>query len=165
MRNVYLCGFMGCGKSHTGKLLSRMLDCNFVDLDSYIEEKEGMSIPEIFEKYGEPHFRSLEEKYIREMPDNSVVATGGGAIINPVTAESARKAGAVVFLDADFELCYERIKGDTHRPLVMKNTKEQLRELFGARREIYLKHSEISVNSNGSDKEIAAEIIKKTGLK
>ncbi|MBQ7835530.1 MAG: shikimate kinase [Ruminiclostridium sp.] len=164
MKNIYLCGFMGCGKSHIGRLISDRLNCTFVDLDSYIEEKEGMTIPQIFDKHGEPHFRKLEEKYICEMPENSVVATGGGAIINPVTAESARKAGAVVFLDTDFELCYERIKGDTHRPLVMKNTKEQLLELFNKRREIYLAHSEFTVNSDRSDKEIAAEVIEKTGL-
>ncbi len=165
MKNVYLCGFMGCGKSHMGRMLSKMLDCSLVDLDAYIEEKEGMTIPEIFEKYGEPHFRKLEKKYIREMPENSIVATGGGAIINPVTAETARNAGAVVFLDADFELCYKRIKGDTHRPLVMKNTKEQLLELFNTRRKIYLEHSDFAVVSNGSDKEIAAEIMEKLKLK
>ncbi len=165
MKNLYLCGFMGCGKSHMGRMLSKELHCTLVDLDAYIEEKEGMTIPEIFEKYGEPHFRGLEEKYIREMPENSIVATGGGAIINPVTAESARKAGVVVFLDADFELCYKRIKGDTHRPLVMKNTKEQLHELFMKRREIYLAHSEISVNSNAEDTEIMKEILTKAGLK
>ena len=161
MRNIYLCGFMGCGKSYMGRKLSKMLECSLVDLDAYIEEKEGMTIPEIFEKHGEPHFRKLEEKYIREMPENSIVATGGGAIINPVTAEAARNAGTVIFLDAGFELCYRRIKGDTHRPLVMKNTKEQLMELFNKRREIYLKHSDFSVDSNRNDKEIAAEIMEK----
>ncbi len=165
MRNIYLCGFMGCGKSYMGRMLSKTLECSLVDLDAYIEEKEGMTIPEIFEKYGEPHFRKLEEKYIREMPENSIVATGGGAIINPVTAEAARNAGTVIFLDADFELCYKRIKGDTHRPLVMKNTREQLLELFNKRREIYLKHSDFSVDSNNSAKEIAAEIMEKLNLK
>lgn len=163
MRNIYLCGFMGCGKSHMGRMLSKKLDCTLVDLDAYIEEKEGRTIPEIFAQDGEPHFRELEAKYIREMPENSVVATGGGAIINPVTAETARNAGTVVFLDADFELCYNRIKGDTHRPLVMKNTKEQLLELFSKRREIYLKHSDFSVDSNKSATEILDMILK--GLK
>ena len=165
MKNIYLCGFMGCGKSYMGRKLAAMLDCTLVDLDAYIEEKEGMSIPEIFDKHGEPHFRKLEEKYIREMPENSIVATGGGAIINPVTAETARKAGTVIFLDADFELCYKRIKGDTHRPLVMKNTKEQLKELFDKRRKIYLEHSDFSVVSNNNGKGIAAEIMEKLNLK
>lgn len=159
MRNIYLCGFMGCGKSFMGRKLSKKLNCTLVDLDAYIEEKEGIAIPEIFEKYGEPHFRKLEEKYIREMPENSIVATGGGAIINPVTAETARNTGTVVFLDADFELCYSRIKGDTHRPLVMKNTKEQLKELFDKRREIYLKHSDFSVDSNLDEAEILDMIL------
>ena len=160
MRNIYLCGFMGCGKSYMGKKLAEKLGCTLVDLDAYIEEKEGKTIPEIFAEQGEPHFRELEAKYIREMPENSVVATGGGAIINPVTAETARNAGTVVFLDADFELCYNRIKGDTHRPLVMKNTKEQLNELFNKRREIYLKNSDFSVDSNISETEILDMILK-----
>lgn len=163
MRNIYLCGFMGCGKSYTGKKLAEKMDCTLVDLDAYIEEKEGRTIPEIFAQDGEPHFRELEAKYIREMPENSVVATGGGAIINPVTAETARNAGTVIFLDADFELCYSRIKGDTHRPLVMKNTKEQLEQLFNTRREIYLKNSDFSVNSNLGGTEILDMILK--GLK
>ena len=160
MRNIYLCGFMGCGKSYMGRKLSEMLGCTLVDLDAYIEEKEGRTIPEIFAQDGEPHFRELEAKYIREMPENCVVATGGGAIINPVTAETARNAGTVVFLDADFELCYNRIKGDTHRPLVMKNTKEQLFELFSKRREIYLKNSDFSVDSNLNGTEILDMILK-----
>ena len=97
------------------------------------------------------------------MPENSVVATGGGAIINPITAETARNAGTVIFLDADFGLCYNRIKGDTHRPLVMNNTKEQLEKLFNKRREIYQKHSDFSVDSNKSGTEILDMILK--GLK
>ena len=160
MRNIYLCGFMGCGKSYTGRKLSEKLGCTLVDLDAYIEEKEGRTIPEIFAQDGEPHFRELEAKYIREMPGNSVVATGGGAIINPATAETARNAGTVVFLDADFELCYDRIKDDTHRPLVMNNTKEQLLELFNKRRKIYLEHSDFSVDSNISESEILDMILK-----
>lgn len=160
MKNIYLCGFMGCGKSYMGRKLSEKLGCTLVDLDAYIEEKEGRTIPEIFAQDGEPHFRELEAKYIREMPGNSVVATGGGAIINPVTAETARNAGTVVFLDADFELCYDRIKGDTHRPLVMNNTKEQLLELFNKRRKIYLEHSDFSVDSNRDETEILDMILK-----
>lgn len=160
MKNIYLCGFMGCGKSYTGRKLSEKLGCTLVDLDDYIEEKEGRTIPEIFAQDGEPHFRELEAKYIREMPENSVVATGGGAIINPVTAETARNAGTVVFLDADFELCYNRIKGDTHRPLVMNNTKEQLLELFNKRRKIYLEHSDFSVKSHNNATEILDMILK-----
>lgn len=165
MRNIYLCGFMGCGKSYIGRILSERLGACLIDLDTYIEEKEAMSIPEIFEKYGEPHFRKLEEKYIREMPDNSIVATGGGAVINPVTAETARNAGTVLFLDTDFETCYKRIEGDAHRPLVMKNTKEQLRELFDKRREIYLRHSDVVITPDMNAENNVAKIMEKLNLK
>ncbi len=165
MINIYLCGFMGCGKSYIGKALADKLSCTISDLDAYIEEKEGMSIPQIFDKYGEPHFRMLEAKYIGEMPENSIVATGGGAIINPATAETARRTGRVIFLDVPFELCYDRIKGDTHRPLVMKNTKEQLNALFDKRREIYLAHSDFAINADRSADEIIAEIMEKMNLK
>ena len=161
MKNIYLCGFMGFGKSHIGRLLAKMLGCTFADLDKYIEEKEGRSIPDIFANEGEAYFRTLESRYIKEMPENSVVATGGGAIINPDTAKTAREKGIVVFLDADFSVCYGRIKGDTHRPLVVNNTKEQLEALFNKRREIYKKNSSVTVNANRKDKDIAGEIIEK----
>lgn len=77
--SVYLCGFMGCGKSHIGRLLAAELGRELVDLDKVIVDREGMSIPEIFEKFGEPHFRSLEAKYIRELSGGYIVATGGGS--------------------------------------------------------------------------------------
>lgn len=160
MKSVYLCGFMGCGKSHIGRQLAKLLGCDFVDLDSYIEQREGMTIAEIFEKHGEPYFRNAEAKYIREMPENCVVATGGGAIINPNTAEAARNAGKVVFLDASFATCYARIKGDTRRPLVMKNTPEQLEELYNARRAVYRKNSSAIIGANGKDSDIVSEIVK-----
>ncbi len=152
---------MGCGKSHIGRMLAERLGMSFTDLDSYIEKAEGKSIPDIFRDEGEPHFRSLEAKYIGEMPENSIVATGGGAIINPFVAETARKAGRVVFLDADFETCYGRIKDDTHRPLVVNNTKEQLKELFDKRRPVYLGNSDFSVSADGNDDYVTESIIGK----
>ena len=79
MSSVYLCGFMGCGKSHIGRQLAAASGKSFVDLDRVIVEREEMTIPEIFDKFGEPHFRELEAKYIRELNKGYVVATGGGA--------------------------------------------------------------------------------------
>lgn len=160
MKNVYLCGFMGCGKSHIGRLLARRLDRRFVDLDSYIEEKEGKPISRIFADEGEPYFREAEARYIREMPENCIVATGGGAVINPDTAEAAAKTGTIVFLDAGFELCYRRIENDSRRPLVMSNTKEQLSELYQTRRAVYRKRATLVVDANGVDRDIVFEIEK-----
>jgi shikimate kinase len=160
MSSVYLCGFMGCGKSHIGRLLSAMTGRQYTDLDKVIVDREGMQIPDIFAQYGEPYFRSLEAKYIRELSDGYIVATGGGALINDSTAEFARQSGLSVYINASFETCYNRIKGDKNRPLVMSNTPEQLEELYNKRSVIYRRNSMCMVNGNTKDYIIADEIIK-----
>ena len=157
---VYLCGFMGCGKSHIGRMLASQLNRVLVDLDKYIVGKEEMSIPEIFDKFGEPHFRTLEAKYIRELSGGNIVATGGGALINDETARFARESGVSVYINTSFENCYRRIKGDTNRPLVMNNTPEQLEELYNKRAEIYRRNAAYMVNGNARDSIIAEEIKK-----
>ena len=158
--SIYLCGFMGCGKSHVGRQLAAALNKKFVDLDKYIVNKERMSIPEIFEKFGEPHFRQLEAKYIRSLSNGNVIATGGGALINDDTAKFARESGMCVFINTSFEICYKRIKGDTNRPLVMNNTPEQLEEIYRKRAEIYKRNSTYTVNGCAHDTVIMNEIIK-----
>lgn len=160
MKNVYLCGFMGCGKSHIGRLLAKRLGRGFIDLDSYIEEKEGKPISRIFAEEGEPYFREAEARYIREMPEGCVIATGGGAVVNPVTAEAAAKTGTIVFLDAGFELCYRRIRNDARRPLAVNSTKEQLEKLYQTRRAAYRRCATLVVDANGIDREIVFEIEK-----
>ena len=158
--SVYLCGFMGCGKSHIGRMTAKRLGMKFIDLDRYIVNAEGLTIPEIFDKFGEPHFRALEAKYIRELAKGCVVATGGGALINDETAKYARENGISVYINTDFEMCYQRISGDKNRPLVVKNTKEQLRELYETRSKIYKRNSTFMVNGNARDRIIADEIAK-----
>lgn len=158
--SVYLCGFMGCGKSHIGRQLAAMLNRRFVDLDRYIVTAEKMTIPEIFEQYGEPHFRKLEAKYIRELSDGSIVATGGGALINDETADFARESGLSVYINTSFDLCYKRIRGDKNRPLVVNNTPEQLEALYNKRAEIYRRNSVCMVNGNARDTIISMEISK-----
>lgn len=158
MKSIYLCGFMGCGKSYIGRLLAERHGMPFVDLDEYIVEKEKRSIPEIFEQNGEPYFRQLEADCIKELEGGYVVATGGGALINENTALYANTHGITVFLDAEFELCYERIKNDTNRPLVVNNTVEQLRELFEKRREIYRAHSRFTVKVKGIEEKTLENI-------
>lgn len=157
---IYLCGFMGCGKSRIGRELAKKTGMRFADLDAYIVEHEKMPIPEIFERFGEPHFRELEAKYIREMPDNSVVALGGGAIINENTAKTAKQTGKVVFLDADFETCYGRIKNDSNRPLAYNNPKEKVKELFDTRRPIYTERADIITDADGTPIQIIERIRK-----
>lgn len=158
--SVYLCGFMGCGKSHIGRLLAAELGRELVDLDRVIVEREGMSIPDIFAQFGEPHFRELEAKYIRELSGGYIVATGGGALINDTTAEFARKSGLSVYINVPFEVCYERIKNDRNRPLVVNNTPEQLRRIYDTRAGIYRRNSMAMVNGNARDSVVCGEIAK-----
>lgn len=158
---IYLCGFMGCGKSTTGKLLAQKAGLKFTDLDDYIEEKEGMSIPEIFSQKGEPYFREREAQAVKELSaENSVVACGGGTIINDNSARIARENGTVFFLDIPFETCYDRIKDDAHRPLVANNTKEQLHEIFSKRHDIYMKNSTLAIDADKTPALICEDIIK-----
>lgn len=158
--SVYLCGFMGCGKSHIGRQVAAALGRRFIDLDRYIVNAEKMTIPEIFERLGEPHFRKLEAEYIRELSDGCVVATGGGALINDETAAYARESGLSVYINTAFDVCYKRISGDKNRPLVVSNTPEQLRELYDRRAAIYRRNSVCMVNGNARDFIIAEEIVK-----
>ncbi len=148
---VFLCGFMGCGKTTVGKKLAELCGCSYCDMDELIVKKTGMTIPEIFEKYGEPHFRKLETNLTEELGSfNGIVSCGGGVMINNVNAQIAKKNGVVVFLDVPFETCYQRIRGDENRPIVQSNTKEQLEELFNARHEKYSENATITVEcSNG----------------
>lgn len=162
MSTVYLCGFMGCGKSHVGRQLASALGRQFVDLDRYIINEEQMTIPFIFEKFGEPHFRRLEAKYIRELSEDKVVATGGGALINDETAEYARKSGLTVYINTSFDICYNRIKDDANRPLVVNNTKQQLEELYNTRAAIYRRNAMCMVNGCTTDTIIVDEIVKLT---
>ena len=162
MSSVYLCGFMGCGKSHVGRQLAAALDREYVDLDRYIINAEKMTIQYIFDKFGEPHFRKLEANYIRRLSDNNIVATGGGALINDETAEYARQSGLSVYINTSFEMCYERIKNDTNRPLVVSNTKEQLEELYNTRDTIYRRNAMCMVNGCATDTVIVEEIVKLT---
>lgn len=165
MKSVYLCGFMGCGKSHIGRMLARRTGRQLVDLDQYIVEKQGMAIPQIFAEKGEEYFRCLEAEYIKELSDGFVVATGGGAILRDSTAEFARENGIVFFLSTDFELCYKRIRNDKNRPLVVNNTKKQLKEIYSKRYPVYVKNSNYTINANGKDYYIVREIEKFLALK
>ena len=156
---IYLCGFMGCGKTTVGKKLAKMLNKELIDLDAYIVEKEGMNIPEIFEKYGEPYFRAVETAGLKELAqEGGIIATGGGALLSDENGEVAKSAGLVIFIDTPFEVCYERIKDDPNRPIAFNSTEQELRERFDYRRPLYIRNSHFSVNGQGTSKAIALRI-------
>ena len=111
MKQIYLCGFMGCGKSTIGKALAKQLSIPYYDLDQLIEEKAGMPIPEIFSRFGEEHFRLLEREVLLASGQRkpAVIATGGGIFTNPENGRLIRSLGTVVFLNTPFSYCYQPV--------------------------------------------------------
>lgn len=158
---IFLCGFMGCGKSTVGQILAKKSGCGFCDTDELIVKNQGMTIPEIFSQKGEPYFRTVEAETVKSLcGKNTVVACGGGAMQNSDTAEAVKNnGGVIIYLNVPFDVCYDRIKNDSNRPIVVNNTKEQLEEIYNNRRDIYMKNSTIMVEAVGSPAEIAASII------
>lgn len=158
-KSIYLCGFMGCGKTTAGKCLARRLNISCEDMDAYIQTAEGRTIPEIFSAEGEEYFRERETEAVSEMGSSGgVISCGGGAMLREKNAAAARRSGCVVYIDTPFELCYSRISGDKNRPIVMANTKESLEELYNKRKRLYESNSDFSVNGSGTPDEIAEEI-------
>jgi shikimate kinase len=116
---VYLVGFMGAGKSTVARALAKRLQWAVEDIDERIERRERRDIPTIFRQDGEPYFRSIEqEELIALLPvRGTVVATGGGTIVNPIAREMMLRDGAVIWLDAPFATVIERVPLDGRRPL------------------------------------------------
>ena len=157
---IFLCGFMGCGKTTVGRIVAELSGRAFIDLDEYIEQAAGMTIPEIFEKYGEKHFRELETEALKLLSHSfSVIATGGGALLDGVNVCIASKTGLVIFIDTPFEMCYDRICDDPHRPIAAASTKEQLKARFDDRYPKYKANSAVSVSGEGTPEEIAGRIL------
>ncbi|MCR9099485.1 MAG: shikimate kinase [bacterium] len=127
---IYLIGFMGSGKSYTGRRLAQLLNRRFIDLDDWIEQKAGLSIREIFEQQGEAHFREAEAEAIRQMAGQpaAVVATGGGTPCFHQNMDWMNNHGLTVYLDTSQELLFQRLKdGRDHRPLLRATPDEGLR--------------------------------------
>lgn len=165
MQTVFLCGFMGCGKTTVGKLFAERSGRIFADMDEYIEDYEHRTIAEIFATDGEAHFRKLEsEAVVRLSESGYVVATGGGAMVDPKNAEAAKQGGRVIFIDTPFESCYERIKGDKKRPLAATASEDELRERYNTRRGAYLAAADDIIDGCGTPIEIADKIAELVGV-
>lgn len=126
---LYLTGFPGCGKSYIGSRLATVFGLNFCDLDIQIEQNARMTIPEIFEKFGEDHFRNLEKEALSEVSElqNTVIATGGGAPCFFENMEIMNETGVTVFLNVSVPVLISRLKKETEtRPLLAGKTDEEL---------------------------------------
>lgn len=161
-RSVVFVGLMGAGKTAIGRKVAGMLGLKFIDSDHEIESVSRMTIPELFELYGEAEFRALEQRVILRLLENGpqVLSTGGGAFINEQTREAVRASAVSIWLKADLDLLMERVSKKQNRPL-LKNDDPRgvLARLMDERYPVYAR-ADITVATRDDRKEvIAAEAI------
>jgi shikimate kinase len=161
MKNIYLIGFMGTGKTTVGKIIAEKLKKSFVEMDSLIEEHEGKEINEIFENKGEPYFRNLEKELLLKLSGESdlVISYGGGAVCNEENISLVKRTGKVFCLSATAATIYERTKKYSHRPLLkVASPLKQIEELL-LRRFPYYRQADYIVDTEGVTPDEVAEKI------
>jgi shikimate kinase len=160
--NIYLIGMMGSGKSTIGQVLAKQIGYGFLDTDTSIERLTKQSISEIFTAVGEAEFRSIESQFLSEVSAYTklVVSTGGGIVIKQENWGSLRQ-GVVVWLDVAENVLWQRLVGDTTRPLLQDpNPQAKLREILESRRSRYGEADlKISINQERPPADVAAEIL------
>ncbi|MBD3328588.1 hypothetical protein GF340_04760, partial [Candidatus Peregrinibacteria bacterium] len=149
--NIYLIGMRGCGKTTDGKLLAKNLKYKFIDMDDFIEKKEGLKIEQIVKTKGWPHFRKLESEACLELSKKQklVIGTGGGAILKARNLNTLKKNGYLIFLNAPLELLIKRIENDPNRPPLTdhKSLQKEMRHLWNERKHIYFKNADAVVDA------------------
>jgi len=138
--NIIITGFMGTGKSVVAKELARKLKMKFIDMDRIIEEGQGMSIADIFSRYGENYFRQQENKLVKELSqkENMIIATGGGTLLSSDNARILGQRGQIICLYADSRTIYNRVKRRNNRPLLKgENVLSEIDRLLEERKKIY----------------------------
>ena len=161
-KNIILTGFMGVGKTRVGTQLAKDLGYTFVDTDTLIEADQKQTINAIFAKFGEPYFRDIESKIIQEVVkhERQVVSTGGGAVIRDINREAFKKAGLVVCLTAQPEVIYERIRHETHRPLLQTaDPLAKIRELLESRAPYYAQ-ADVTIDTSEKSADNVISVIK-----
>jgi len=155
---IVLIGFMGAGKSTVGRLLADRLGLAFQDVDEVIEQRTDLSIPDLFERHGEPHFRDLEQATVVELMQGpeSVLSLGGGAVEHE-QVRAAIAAATVVYLEVSHEQALRRVGDDPQRPMLRRSDLAQLHE---HRRRAYRAVATVTVATDDRDaQEVVAEIL------
>lgn len=130
---IFLIGFMGSGKSYTGKQLANALNYNCIDLDEYLIQKNGQTIPEIFQTNGESHFRYLERKALHDMAkyERTIIATGGGTPCFYDNMDWMNRQGVTLYLDVHPQVIIKRLTNETlQRPLLAGKSIEQVQQFI-----------------------------------
>lgn len=159
---------MGCGKSSVGKTLQALLDCSLIDLDTYIEQKAGITIPEIFKNEGEPVFRQMELDSLKEIvaaADNSntvILSLGGGTIMTPECARIVRENTTCIYLQATIDTLVSTLTGyESGRPMLSgtSDLRTRIEDLMAKRADVYKTTAHHIVNiDNVSYEDTAKEI-------
>ncbi|MEM1391019.1 MAG: shikimate kinase [Pseudomonadota bacterium] len=139
-RTIALVGLMGAGKSTVGRRLASALDRPFFDSDNEIEKAAGLSVADIFSLHGEAEFRRGEQRVLERLLNSPphILATGGGAYLNPETRTLMRDKAITIWLNADLETLWKRVSRRNHRPLLQRpDAKGVLTDLLEKRRPIY----------------------------
>lgn len=166
-RTIALVGLMGVGKSTVGRKLAESLGATFVDSDEEIEKAAGLSVQEIFERHGEPEFRRGERRVIERLLNGPpiVLATGGGAYIDPATRAMMKEKATTVWLRAELDLIWKRVNRRDTRPLLKReNPKQVLADLNAARSPIYAEADIVVDSGDAPAAEAAKAIREKLGL-
>ena len=162
--NLILCGMMGAGKTTIGIRIAELTGRRWYDTDGMIVDKYG-KISDIFEYYGEAHFRKLESEIVKELSekDDLVISTGGGLVLKSENNAVLQKNGKIVFLRATLETLAQRLKVDGERPLLQtstENIRDRLARLLKERTPVYEHVSDYIVDVDGkTPEEIAREIV------
>ncbi len=160
--NIALIGFMGTGKTSVGRLVAEQLHFHYLDTDEMIQAATGKAITEIFATCGEPAFRELEEKVVAELAAKSqtVISAGGGLPVNPKNLDGLKTHALVVCLWASPAKIWERVRTQSHRPLLHdSDPQKKIRELLAVREPFY-KQADILLNTESrSLREVAQQVI------
>ncbi|TGQ67404.1 shikimate kinase [Mesorhizobium sp. M00.F.Ca.ET.186.01.1.1] len=161
-RSIVFVGLMGAGKTAIGRKVGSMLSLPFIDSDQEIEGVSRMTVPELFERYGETEFRALEQRVILRLLENGpqVLSTGGGAFMNAQTREAIAAHGVSIWLKAELDLLMDRVSKKQNRPLLKSpDPRGVLEKLMGERYPVYAT-SDVTVPTRDDRKEvIASEVI------
>jgi shikimate kinase len=161
-RVIVFVGLMGAGKTVIGRKVAQSLGLPFVDSDHEIESVSRMTIPELFERYGEPEFRALEQRVITRLVKDGprIVSTGGGAFMDPVTREAIAQDGISIWLKADIDTLMERVAKKKNRPLLKAaDPRAVMRRLMDERYPVY-GLADVTVTTRDAQREtIAQEVL------
>ena len=161
--NLFLIGFMGAGKSTVAAKLNQMTGKKLTEMDETIVSNQGMSINEIFEKYGEARFREIESELVKTISSEGdcIVSCGGGVVIKPENVEEMKKNGKIVFLSATPETIFERVRYSTDRPILNGHMNvEYIAGLMEKRRALYEAAADVMIATDNKDAdEICNEIL------